>query len=102
MDKKVFVLGERDAVLGFSLVGIEGLATDDPAVAEKRLAELQDDPDVGLVLVTTGLAGRMRPTIERMLAAASPPLVLEIPDRQRRLERPPLRDLLRRALGVSV
>jgi vacuolar-type H+-ATPase subunit F/Vma7 len=102
MDKKVFVLGERDAVLGFSLVGIEGLATDDPAVAQKHLAELQGDPDVGLVLVTTGLAGRMRPTIEKMLAAASLPLIIEIPERQRRLERPPLRDLLRRALGVSV
>ncbi len=102
MDRGVFVLGERDAVLGFSLVGIAGLATDDPAVASAKLEELQRDQDVGLVLVTTGLAARLRPLLEQAQAAAELPLILEIPDRHSRLERPALRDLLRQALGMGV
>ena len=102
MDKSVFVLGEADTVLGFSLIGIDGLATDDPDMATRKLDELRRDEDVGLILVTSGLAGRMRPALEHILAATALPLVFEIPDRSHAIERPPLREQLRRALGVSV
>jgi len=102
MDRKVFVLGERDAVLGFSLIGIDGLATDDPDVAVATLADLRRNPDLGLILVTATLAGQIRPTLEELMAEASLPLIFEIPDRLGRPVRPPLREVLRRALGVSI
>ncbi len=100
MEKKVFVVGERDAVLGFSLLGVDGLATDDVAAATARIEALQRDSEVGLILVTAGIAGRMGPALERLMAATSLPLIYVIPDRGGRLPEEPLRDLLRRALGV--
>lgn len=102
MEKKVFVIGERDTVLGFSLTGAEGVATDDVDEAAKKLDELLRDPSVGIVLVTSGIANKMIPTIERLKESATLPLILDIPDRLSRPERPPLRDLVRRALGVSI
>ena len=101
MEKRVFVIGDRDAVLGFALIGVDGLATDDPAAAAAQLAALRKDPATGLVLVTSGLARRMAPQLEAFRAAADLPLVYEIPDRQGRPGRPPVAALVRQALGVG-
>lgn len=102
MEKKIFVLGESDTVLGFSLVGVDGLATDDPQAASARLQELRRDPDMGLILITAGLASRIRPELEKLTAGGALPVVYEVPDRLTRPQEAPLRDLVRRALGVSV
>lgn len=102
MELKVFVIGERDTVLGFSLIGIEGLATDDVDVAAKKLDDLLRDPNLGMILITSGIANKMIPTIENLKASAALPVILEIPDRISRPARPPLKDLVRRALGVSI
>jgi vacuolar-type H+-ATPase subunit F/Vma7 len=102
MDRKVFALGEADAVLGFSLIGIDGLATDEPDTALATLAELRRNPDMGLILVTATLASRIRPALEEAMFEASLPLIYEIPDRLGRPAGPPLSEVLRRALGVYV
>ncbi|HOG46054.1 MAG TPA: V-type ATP synthase subunit F [Anaerolineae bacterium] len=101
MKKGVFVIGDRDAVLGLALIGVDGLATDDPEVAAERLAALHEDPAAGLVLVTAGLARRLGPRLEALKAAAGLPVIYEIPDGTGRPERAPLADLVRRALGVG-
>ncbi len=96
------MLGERDAVLGFSLLGIKGLTTEDAEAAVAQLAAWRQDPAVGLILVTAGLAGRVGPALDAMQAAGDLPLILVIPGRQGRAARPLLRDLLRRALGLGL
>ncbi len=101
MEKGVLVIGERDAVLGFALVGIDGLATDDPEAAAGRLRALQQEPAVGLVLVTAGLARRLGPRLEELQAQTTLPLIYEIPDRQGRPERTPLAAYMRQALGMG-
>ncbi|MCL5263919.1 MAG: V-type ATP synthase subunit F [Chloroflexi bacterium] len=102
MELKVFVIGERDTVLGFSLIGVDGMATDDADVAVQKLDDLLADPSVGIVLVTSEIANRIMPVIENRKALATLPLILEIPDRLSRPAKAPLRDLVRRALGVSI
>jgi len=101
VNKRVFVIGERDAVLGFSLVGIKGLVTDDAEAAAGQLAHLREDPAIGLILITAGLARDLGPRLASFRAAGSLPLIYEIPDRQGRTEKAPLRDLVRRALGIG-
>ncbi|MBI2954978.1 MAG: V-type ATP synthase subunit F [Chloroflexi bacterium] len=102
MEKRVFVIGERDTVQGFSLIGVEGVTTDDVDEAARKLDDLLRDQSVGIVLVTSGIANKMRPNIESLRELATLPLILEISDRLSRPERPPLMDLVRRALGVSI
>jgi len=101
MEKRIFILGDRDAVLGFSLLGVDGLATDDPDAATARLAALQQDPTIGLILVTAGLAQRIEPALESIRAAQGLPLVYEIADPQGSPAKLPLHQLVRRALGAG-
>ncbi len=98
---KLFVIGHEDTVLGFSLAGVEGFATDDPSAALRKLEELAGRGDVGVVLVTAGLAGRMGERLSEMEEDYSLPIVLQVPAPGEPLQRPPIRDLVRRALGVG-
>jgi len=102
MEKRVFVIGDRDTVLGFSLIGVEGMVTDDAGLAAEKLNDLARDPDIGIILVTSGIGNKMVATIERLKEAGALPIILEIPDRLTHPERMPLRELVRRALGISV
>ena len=99
---KLYVLGHEDTVLGFSLIGVEGFATEDPAVALARLEEVVARGDVGLILITARLASSLRARVQEMEQSPGLPLVLQVPAPGEPLERPPVRELVRRALGVKV
>ncbi|MHB1413960.1 MAG: V-type ATP synthase subunit F [Chloroflexota bacterium] len=98
---KVFVLGHEDTALGFSLVGVEGETTGDPATAAARLEELRRAGEVGLVLITANLARDMGRRLEEFRASHSLPIVLEVAGPGEVVERPSARDLLRRAVGAA-
>lgn len=99
---KLFVLGHEDIVLGFSLIGVEGLATDDPTVALQRLEDVVARGDTGLILITAQLAGLLSERLREMESAGVVPIVLQLPAPGEPLERPPVRDLVRQALGVKL
>ncbi|TAK32737.1 MAG: hypothetical protein EPO21_14710 [Chloroflexota bacterium] len=99
---RIYVLGNADAVLGFSLVGIEGHATIDPADAAAHLEELRWAGDVGLILVTEEVADLLRSQIAELLADPSAPLVLEVPDPGSVPELGKLADALKRAMGIPL
>jgi vacuolar-type H+-ATPase subunit F/Vma7 len=98
----MFVLGNADAVLGFSLVGVEGAAVASPAEALARLGELRRRGDIGLILVTSDLARQMHRQLVAFEAASTLPIVLEVAAPGQVVERPSARELLRRAAGVGV
>lgn len=98
---KLFVIGHEDAVLGFSLIGVEGFSTDDPAAALDKLGEIVARGDVGVVLITPGLAGRLEEELRRLEADTAVPIVLQIPAPGEPLQRPPARGLVRRILRVG-
>jgi V/A-type H+-transporting ATPase subunit F len=99
---KLFVLGHEDTVLGFSLIGVDGLATEDPMAAISKLDEIVAQGEVGLVLITAGLASRMRERVEDMERGPGLPLVLQVAAPGEPLEQPPIRDLVRKALGIKL
>jgi len=101
MEKRLFVMGHHDAVLGLALVGVEGLSTDDPERALATLAELRRRQEVGLVLITADLAGRLGARLEQFKDSADLPIVYEIPTREGRPAYAPATQLVRRALGVA-
>ena len=98
---KLFVLGNEDAVLGFSLVGLEGFSTEDPATALQKLEEVAARPEVGLILITAGLASRLEKRLLEMEQNTAAPIVLQVPAPGEPLDRTPIPDLVRRALGVG-
>lgn len=99
---KLFIIGHEDTVLGFSLIGIEGFATDDTAEALQKLEELLSEGDVGLILVTAGIARQLEPRLEEIEMDATLPIVLRVPAPGEPLERPSARDMVRRTLGAGM
>ena len=58
---KIEVIGDPEAVLGFSLVGLHGQVATSAAGANQALDAALTDPDVGIVLVTNEVAGSIEP-----------------------------------------
>lgn len=99
----IFVIGDRDTVLGFRLAGVRGAVVgekDDAAVALDRALR---DASNGLVLVTESIADIIRERVNMHRASAGVPIVLEIPGASGPSpSRVPIGDIVRKAVGVSV
>jgi V/A-type H+-transporting ATPase subunit F len=100
---KFYVIGDRQTVLGFRLVGLDGA---DVADREEALAALEaavGRKDIGIVLITEAVAGQVRDEVDARLYGMGFPLVLEIPDSQGPSpDRPAIEDIVRKAIGISI
>jgi V/A-type H+-transporting ATPase subunit F len=100
---KFYVIGDRQTVLGFRLVGIEGadVASRDEALAALRTAVA--GKEVGIILITETIAGQVRDEVEARLYGMGFPLVLEIPDSHGPSpDRPAIDDIVRKAIGINI
>jgi V/A-type H+-transporting ATPase subunit F len=57
-----------------------GGAADNAAEARQLLDQSLADPEVGLVLITEGVAREIRSEVDDIRREGRPPLILEIPD----------------------
>jgi len=100
---KFFVIGDRETVLGFRFVGVEGSVAAGREQAVAALNEVVDQKDVGVVLVTEPIAATIRDELEARLYGMGFPLVLEIPDSSGPVpDRLDIEEVVRRAIGISV
>ena len=100
---KFFVIGDRETVLGFRLVGVEGTIATLRADALAALKEAVEEKSVGVVLITERVAAEIRDEVEARLYGFGFPLVLEIPDSSGPApERPKIEEVVRKAVGISI
>jgi V/A-type H+-transporting ATPase subunit F len=100
---KFFVIGDRETVLGFRLVGVEGNIAGGREDALAALKQAVERKDVGVVLVTEKVAARIRDEVETRLYGFGFPLVLEIPDSSgAAADRLKIEDVVRRAIGITI
>ena len=100
---KFHVIGDRQTVLGFRLVGVEGTVATEREEALTALHEAVENTDTGIVLVTEAIAGKIRDEVEARLYGMGFPLVLEIPDASGPAEdRPEIDEIVRKAVGISI
>jgi V/A-type H+-transporting ATPase subunit F len=100
---KFFVIGDRQTVLGFRLVGIEGIAAGEREDALDALDAAVARKDVGIVLITETIADKVRDEVDARLYGMGFPLVLEIPDASGPSpRRPKIEDVVRKAIGISI
>jgi V/A-type H+-transporting ATPase subunit F len=83
---KIFVLADPETYLAFALAGINGHSVDSGPEIPVLLEGL-DRKEIGLVLITEGLAEKNREVIDRILLEPGGPLILEIPDTKGPLSR---------------
>jgi V/A-type H+-transporting ATPase subunit F len=100
---KVLVIGHSEAVLGFSLVGVHGQVAETAQEANQALDEAFSAPDVGIILVTEDVADLIEARMDELKRRSTVPLVVEIPGPEgTHADRPPLSDVIRRAIGVKI
>lgn len=100
---KILVIGNQEAVLGFSLVGVRGTAVSTASEADKALDEALSTDDAGIILVTEDVAELIEVRMEQLKLRSTVPLVVEIPGPEGvRSDRPSLNEMVLSAIGVRL
>lgn len=101
---KVFVLGSKEAVIGFRLVGVPGKIPEDKESALKAFHEVISSRRYVLLIITEEVASMIREEIEEIRSRELYPLIVEIPEKDGWRERPNdyLERTIRDALGLGI
>ncbi len=100
---KVLVVGHPNAVLGFSLAGVNGLPVTSAAEANKVLDESLRSSEIGIILVTQDVAKLIQPRMDDLKLHSTIPLVVEIPSPAGvSPDEPSLSEVVLRAIGIKL
>ncbi len=100
---KVLVIGNPEAVLGFSLVGVSGQAATTAAEANQILDGALAADDIGIILVTQDIAGMIAARMEELKLHSTVPLVVEIPGPAGvSPDQPSLSEVVLKAIGIKL
>jgi len=100
---KVLVIGHPQAVLGFSLVGVEGIAVSTADEANKALDDAFAAEGIGIILITQDVSSLIQARMDEMKLHSTVPLVIEIPGPNgTSADEPSIGDVLLRAIGVKI
>ena len=64
---RYYVIGDKETVLGFSLIGIEGVMVDTKMQIMNALKQAINRQDIGIILITERAAEQIRDTIDNLL-----------------------------------
>jgi vacuolar-type H+-ATPase subunit F/Vma7 len=100
---KVLVIGHPEAVLGFSLAGVQGQAVTTADEVNQALDQALASADIGIVLVTMDVARLIEARMDQLKLHSTVPLVVEIPGPEGiGPDQPSLSDVVLRAIGVKI
>ena len=100
---KILVIGHPEAVLGYSLVGVDGKAVTSAEETSLALDVALNDRSFGIILVTGDVAEMIRPKMDQLQLHSTVPLVVEIPAPARvQPPQPSLNEIVFRAIGVKI
>ena len=100
---KVLVIGNPQAVQGFSLVGVHGQAATTAEEINLALDDALSAKDVGIILVTQDVGRLIEARMDRLKLRSTVPLVVEIPGPEGvSPDQPTLSDIVLRAIGIRI
>jgi len=97
---RIAVIGDRHTVLGFSLAGVEGKEPN--GNPREVLMKFMDQDDLGVLIVTSGVADELRKDLDRMKKERYYPIIVEIPEYGKELTEDHIRELLKKAVGMDI
>ncbi len=100
---KLLVIGNSEAVQGFSLVGVHGQVATTAEEINQALDNALADKDIGIILVTQDVSRLIEARMDRLKLRSTVPLVVEIPGPQGvSPDQPTLSDIVLRAIGIKI
>lgn len=100
--ERIHVIGSREAVLGFALLGIPGSTPRGGDELNELLRQSYEDPEMALILIEQGWAKEARPLLDELLARRDFPLIVEIPGKEGPLERRGIKEYIAGAIGIRL
>ena len=100
--ERIYVIGGRDTVLGFSLLGIPGYTPASTEEFETVLRERFADPDMALILVEDQIAAQAPVLVDELQTRKDLPLVVEIPGPRGPLEKTNIKEFIAGAIGIRL
>ena len=92
------VVGRDDFVLGFRLAGVRKCYSVEPEALEAKVDAVVDDPNVGILVLSTEDLQRMSHGARRRLQTAPRPVVIAVGAK----EEEDLRAKVKRAIGIDL
>ena len=100
---KILVIGNQEAVLGFSLTGVQGQVVSTVEEITQALDTALSSTDIGIVLVTQDVSKLIQPRMDQLQLRSTIPLVVEIPGPEGvSPDQPSLSDVVLRAIVVKI
>ena len=104
MEKRIFVLGSKDTVVGFRLVGVEGFVVRNEKEAEDALRSLVEKESTGLLIIDKSAANMVRELVNNIKIASKLPIIVEVADPKEgsKIEKDAITKFIKEAIGISV
>ena len=100
---KIQVIGHPDAVMGFSLAGIQGQVATTAEEVNKALDSVIESPDTGIVLVTEDVAQLIATRMANLKLHSTSPLIVEIPGPEGvQPDQPSLSEVVQQVIGIKI
>ena len=95
---EIAAVGRDDFVQGFKLVGVRRAVATTKEEIERKIAEVLDDPEVGILVLDTADMKGLSHTMRRRLETVARPVVIGVGA----TEDEDLRSKVKRAIGVDL
>jgi vacuolar-type H+-ATPase subunit F/Vma7 len=99
---RISVIGTREMVLGFSLLGIKGETPADKDDLVRLLDDCFADPQMALILIEDRIGAQAPDVVGELQGRKDFPLVVEIPGPRGALEKESLKDYIAGAIGIRL
>lgn len=98
------MIGEDRVTLGFRLAGVSEWHTAEGEEGVRKLSELMDRDDVGIIIASNSLRKSMDWKLQSRVAASSKPIVVFVPGRagEEEPEETSLQELIRKSIGINL
>jgi vacuolar-type H+-ATPase subunit F/Vma7 len=102
-EAKLLVIGDKNIIFGFGLLGIEGWIAHSAEEAQEMLEQAVSEHEAEIILVSAQWAAALRAQMDKRMSASSTPIVLDLPsstpDETGQTDR---RGLLQQVLGIQL
>lgn len=98
----LFVIGDRDTVLGFRLIGAKGTTVQNQSEARQALERALTREEIKMLCVTCQWADELRADIDQLKESSLHPIVLEIPGSEADLPRESISEMVERMMGIGL
>jgi V/A-type H+/Na+-transporting ATPase subunit F len=99
--EKIIVLGDRDMVTGFKLVGIVDAYVCAPEEADSKINELMQRPDAGIIIFQDEFYGNLTHKTKKLIENIPKPVVVSVGIKAASSSEN-LKAMIKRAIGISL